>query len=106
MQELTDRAVNDRCVCVIKEVPGPTGQTAEGIQRLQNLQFRELQTPHLSHLEVGVEFVAIIPTADKLTILAAVADHEREAISERIEAALAAAKARGKRLGTVTFGRR
>jgi hypothetical protein len=70
------------------------------------LQFRELQTPHLSHLEVGVEFVAIIPTADKLTILAAVADHEREAISERIEAALAAAKARGKRLGTVTFGRR
>jgi hypothetical protein len=29
---------------------------------------------------VGVEFVAIIPTADKLTILAAVADHEREAI--------------------------
>jgi hypothetical protein len=32
---------------------------------------------------VGVEFVAIIPTADKLTILAAVADHEREAISER-----------------------
>ena len=27
-----------------------------------------------------MEFVAIIPTADKLTILAAVADHEREAI--------------------------
>jgi len=53
-----------------------------------------------------VEFVAIIPTADKLTILAAVADYEREAISERIKAALAAAKARGKRLGTVTFGRR
>ena len=53
-----------------------------------------------------MEFVAIIPTADKLTILAAVADHEREAISERIEAAPAAAKARGKRLGTVTFGRR
>ena len=89
MQELTDRAVNDRCVCVIKEVPGPTGQTAKASSgsRICN-------------------FVAIIPTADKLTILAAVADHEREAISERIEAALAAAKARGKRLGTVTFGRR
>jgi DNA invertase Pin-like site-specific DNA recombinase len=54
-------------------------------------------------MESGVEFVAVDnPTANKLTIhiLAAVAQHEREMISERTKAALAAAKARGKRLGT------
>jgi len=53
-------------------------------------------------MESGVEFVAVdTPHANKLTvhILAAVAQHEREMISERTKAALAAAKRRGKRLG-------
>ena len=55
-----------------------------------------------SVMESGVEFIACDnPHANKLTIhiLAAVAEHEREAISERTKAALAAAKARGKKLG-------
>src|ERR1700730_17547257 len=50
----------------------------------------------------GVEFIAAdMPHANKLTIhiLAAVAEHEREMISERTKAALQAAKARGKVLG-------
>jgi DNA invertase Pin-like site-specific DNA recombinase len=53
-------------------------------------------------MESGVEFVAVDnPHANKLTvhILAAVAQHEREMISERTRAALQAAKARGKKLG-------
>jgi DNA invertase Pin-like site-specific DNA recombinase len=53
-------------------------------------------------MESGVEFVAVDnPHANKLTvhILAAVAQHEREMISERTRAALQAAKARGKVLG-------
>ena len=55
-----------------------------------------------SLMESGVEFVAVdMPHASKFTIhiLAAVAEHERELISKRTKAALAAAKARGIRLG-------
>ena len=53
-------------------------------------------------MESGVEFLAVDnPNANELTvhILAAVAQHEREMISERTRAALQAAKARGTRLG-------
>jgi DNA invertase Pin-like site-specific DNA recombinase len=53
-------------------------------------------------MESSIEFVAVDnPHANKLTvhILAAVAQHEREMISERTKGALQAAKARGKRLG-------
>ena len=49
-------------------------------------------------MESGVEFTAVdFPQANRLTIhvLAAVAEHEREMISERTRAALAAARARG-----------
>ena len=54
-------------------------------------------------MDAGVEFVAVDnPHANKLTIhiLAAVAQHEREMIAARTKAALAAAKARGVRLGS------
>lgn len=53
-------------------------------------------------MDSGVEFIAVDnPHANKLTvhILAAVAQHEREMISQRTRDALKAAKARGKRLG-------
>ncbi len=50
----------------------------------------------------GVDFVAVdLPEANTLTIsiMAAMAQHERELISSRTKAALAELKARGKRLG-------
>jgi DNA invertase Pin-like site-specific DNA recombinase len=53
-------------------------------------------------MDSGVEFIAVDnPHANKLTvhILAAVAQHEREMISQRTKEALRAAKARGKRSG-------
>lgn len=53
-------------------------------------------------LESGVEFVAAdMPSANKLTIhiIAAMAEYERDVISQRTKASLAAAKARGVILG-------
>lgn len=50
----------------------------------------------------GVDFVAAdLPEANTMTVgvMAVVAQHEREAISQRTKAALAAARARGKTLG-------
>lgn len=56
-------------------------------------------------MEAGADFVAVdMPHANKLTIhiLSAVAEYEREMISQRTRAALAAAKSRGVRLGNPT----
>jgi DNA invertase Pin-like site-specific DNA recombinase len=55
-----------------------------------------------SLMESGVDFEAVdFPQANRLTIhiMAAVAEHESKAISERTTAALAAAKKRGTKLG-------
>jgi len=52
-------------------------------------------------MESGVEFIAVdMPEANRLTIhiLAAVAEHERERISQRTKATLQAARARGTKL--------
>ncbi|MPQ72664.1 recombinase family protein [Acetobacter senegalensis] len=57
--------------------------------------------------KAGIEFVAAdMPNANRLTvgIMALVAQQEREAISARTKAALAAAKARGKTLGGYRTG--
>jgi len=54
-------------------------------------------------MESGADFIACdMPQATRLTmhILAAVVEHAREMVSQRTKAALAAAKARGTRLGT------
>src|SRR5262245_28937999 len=65
-------------------------------RRLRNLAFIA------TLMDSNVEFIAADnPHANRLTvhILAAVAEHERAAISERTKAALAAAKRRGVKLG-------
>ncbi len=63
----------------------------------------------LSLRDAGIHFVAVdMPSANRQTvgIMALVAEQESEAISTRIKAAIAAAKARGTKLGTPKTGRK
>src|SRR5207237_8111525 len=70
---------------------------------IAKLDRRSRNVAFISNLmESGVEFIAAdMPMANRLTVhvLAAVAEHEREMISQRTTAALAAAKVRGVKLG-------
>src|SRR5215207_8540269 len=81
----------------------PSGRSAKPIADLPRNRLARKNVAFISNLmESGVEFRAVdFPQANRLTvhILAAVAEHEREMIATRTKAALAAAKARGRRLG-------